>query len=132
MGAIPASPETSARQAAARTLAIIMKQALLTLLALATLSAAPAKQTFIGVVTDEMCANKAGHASMHMGPTDAECTRACVDLHGAAFVLYDGKTAYRLSDVKKADAFAGQKVRVTGTLDVKKSTIQMTAISAAR
>jgi len=108
-----------------------MKNVLITVTALASLSAAPATQTFIGVITDEMCA-KAGHASMRMGPTDAECTRACVDLHGVAFVLYDGKTMYRLSDTKKADAFAGQKVRVTGTVDTKTHTIQMRSIGPAR
>ena len=108
-----------------------MKSAILVILALTAISAAPPRQTFTGIVTDEMCA-KAGHASMRMGPTDAECTRACVDLHGAAFVLYDGKTVYRLSDAKKADAFAGQKVRVSGTLDAKTSTIQVTSIAAAR
>ncbi len=52
------------------------------LLAVAALSAAPATQTFTGTITDNMCA-KAGHSQMRMGPTDAECTVACVGAHGA-------------------------------------------------
>jgi hypothetical protein len=94
--------------------------------------AAPAKRTFTGVVTDSMCANKAGHSAMRMGPTDAECTRACVDVHGAQYVLYDGTHVYTLSDIKAADRFAGQKVRVTGTLDAKTSTIQVASITATK
>lgn len=108
-----------------------MKNILLLTAALASVSAAPATKTFTGVITDDMCA-KAGHASMRMGPTDADCTRACVDVHGASFVIYDGKTMYRLSDAKRADAFAGQKVRVVGALDQKTNTIQVQSIAAAR
>jgi len=47
------------------------------LLALSSMSSAQGKQTFVGTITDDMCA-KEGHASMRMGPTDAECTTACV------------------------------------------------------
>jgi len=96
-----------------------------------TASAAPATQTFTGVVTDEMCA-KGDHSQMQMGPTDADCARACVDIHAAQFVLYDGKAAYVLSDQKTADKFAGQKVRVTGTLDAKTKKIAVESIAAAK
>jgi len=65
-----------------------MKPLLLSLLAMATLVAAPGKQTFSGVVTDSMCAN-GDHSQMRMGPNDAECTKACVDVHGASYVIYD-------------------------------------------
>ena len=43
------------------------------LLAAAALLAAPGKQTFTGIITDDVC-GKAGHSQMRMGPTDAECT----------------------------------------------------------
>jgi Protein of unknown function (DUF5818) len=109
-----------------------LKSVLLILFVLATLSAAPSKKVFTGVITDDMCANKAGHAAMRMGPTDAECTHACVDAHGSFYVLYDGKNVYTLSDQKKPQAFAGQKVRVVGTLDPSKRTIAVESISAAR
>ena len=63
-----------------------------------------------------MCA-RTGHAAMRMGPTDAECTVACVDAHGALYVLVSGGNVYTLSDQKTPQQFAGQKVRVTGTVE---------------
>lgn len=108
-----------------------MKHLLPALLAAASLSAAPATRTFTGVVTDDMCA-RAGHAAMRMGPTDAECTTACVMVHGASYVLYDGKNVYVLSDQQTPEKFAGKKVRVTGTLDAKAKTIAVTSIKAAK
>ena len=103
----------------------------LAFLAAVSLSASPANQTFTGVITDSMCA-KADHSQMQMGPTDAACTLACVDVHGAMYLLYDGKNAYMLSDQKTPAKFAGQKVRVVGTLDAKSKTIQVESITAAR
>jgi hypothetical protein len=108
-----------------------MKPLLLSLLAMATLIAAPGKQTFSGVVTDSMCAN-GDHSQMRMGPTDAECTKACVDIHGASYVLYDGKESYTLSDQKTPEKFAGKKVTVTGSLNAKTKTIQVDSIAAAK
>ena len=96
----------------------------------ATGSAAQRPQTFTGVITDSECAIP-GHAQMRMGPTDAECTRLCVMLHNASYVLYDGNEVYRLSDQETPEPFAAQKVRVTGTLDVKTRTIQVESITAA-
>jgi len=101
------------------------------LLVIAALSAAPGKQTFTGIITDNMCAN-ADHSQMKMGPTDAECTLACVDVHGALYVLYDGKKAWTLSDQKTPEKLAGKKVTVTGTLDAKTMTIQVVSITAAK
>ena len=101
-------------------------------LATASLSAAQGTQTFVGTITDEMCATGAGHASMRMGPTDAECTKACVMIHDASYVLAEGKNVYRLSDQTTPEKFAGQKVSVTGTLDAKTRTIHVDSIAAAR
>jgi len=98
-------------------------------LALAALSAPPAKQTFSGTITDDMCP-KADHSRMQMGPTDAECARACADVHGASYVLYDGKNIFMLSDQQKPEKFAGQKVKVVGTLDPKTDSIQVDSITA--
>ncbi len=98
------------------------------LLAAATLGAAPAEDTFVGVISDDMCAQN--HARMRMGPTDAECARACVDEHDGAFVLVDDARVYQLSDQRTARAFAGGRAKVTGTLDAKTSTIAVTAITA--
>jgi hypothetical protein len=93
-------------------------------------SAAPATQTFTGIIIDDMCANT-GHAAMRMGPTDAECTAACVSIHDAAYVLQDGKTIYKLSDQRTPAKFAGRKAKVVGTLDAKTGTIAVTSIAAA-
>ena len=108
-----------------------MRPLIVGLLALTALSAAQGKQTFVGTITDDMC-ERADHSRMQMGPTDADCTRACVAAHGAAYVLFDGKNVYKLSDQKTPDKFAGQKVRVTGALDAKTTTIRVESISAAK
>jgi hypothetical protein len=101
------------------------------LLILAALTAAPVQQKFTGVVTDSMCAD-GDHSQMRMGPTDAECTKACVEAHGALYVLYDGKHSWTLSDQKTPEGFAGKKVVVTCTLDVKTSTIHVDTIAAPK
>ena len=108
-----------------------MKHLILSLLAVASLSAAPARQTFTGIITDSMCAT-IGHAAMRMGPTDAECTLACADIHGAPYVLLDDKTVYVLSDQRTPQKFAAQKVTVVGTLNAKTKTIQVESIAAAK
>jgi propanediol dehydratase large subunit len=108
---------------------------LLTLLAAAALSAAlsasPAQQTFIGVITDSMCP-KGDHSQMQMGATDADCTAACISVHGAEYVLYDGKDVYMLSDQRTPGKFAGKKVKVLGTLEAKSKKIQVDSITAAK
>jgi len=108
-----------------------MKRLSFSLLIIAALTAAPAKLKFTGIVTDSMCAD-ADHSQMRMGPTDAECTKACVEAHGATYVLYDGKHSYTLSDQQTPEKFAGKKVTVTGTLDAKTSTIHVETITAAK
>ena len=109
-----------------------MKYLMFSLLALAALPlpAPQGKQTFTGTITDNMCA-RGGHAQMRMGPTDADCTIACVRAHDATYVLYDGKDVYTLSDQQTPEKFAAQKVRVIGTLDAKTKTIQVDSIAAA-
>ena len=104
---------------------------LLSLLIIAALTAAPtpAKRKFTGKITDSMCAT-ADHSRMRMGPNDAECTVACINAHGALYVLYDGKEVYTLSDQQAPEKFAGKKVRVTGTLDAKTNTIRVDSINA--
>jgi hypothetical protein len=108
-----------------------VKRLIFGLLAIAALALAAGKQTFTGVVTDSMCSD-GDHSHMKMGPTDAECTTACVSIHGASYVLYDGKQTYTLSDQKTPEKFAGKKVMVTGTLDGKTKTIQVDSITAAK
>ena len=109
----------------------LISSAFLALLAVAAITAAADKQTFTGIITDDMCP-KGDHSQMQMGPTDAACAMACVSVHGASYLLYDGKNAYILSDQRMAEKFAAKKVRVTGTLDTKTKTIQVDSITAAK
>jgi hypothetical protein len=108
-----------------------MMRAALCLLALAALTAAAQKQTFTGIITDSMCP-KGDHSGMRMGPTDAECTVACVMVHDAEYVLFDGENAYKLTDQRTPEKFAAKKVTVTGTLDAKSKTIQVESIAEAK
>jgi hypothetical protein len=107
-----------------------MKYLRVGLLAVAALSAGQGKETFTGTISDDICARD-GHARMRMGPTDAECTRVCVMVHDAAYVLDAGKNVYTLSDQKTPEKFAAQKVRVVGTLDARTRTIHVDSITAA-
>jgi hypothetical protein len=101
------------------------------LLAVAGLSAAQSPQTFTGTITDDMCF-RADHSQMKMGPTDADCVKACIAAHAASYVLFDGKGVYVLSDQKTPENFAAQKVTVVGTLDDKTKTIHVQSIAAAK
>jgi hypothetical protein len=103
----------------------------LCLAAAGLLAAPPGKQIFTGIVSDSMCPD-GDHAHMRMGPTDGECTKACIDEHGAQYVLWDGKESYTLSDQKTPEKFAGMKVTVIGTLSAKTKTIQVESISPAK
>lgn len=108
-----------------------MKPVLFSLFLIVAVSAAQEKQTFTGIITDDMCP-LANHSRMQMGPTDAECAKACIAAHGAVYVLYDGKSAYVLSDQKTPEKFAAQRVRVVGSLDPKTKTIRVDSIAAAK
>ncbi len=108
-----------------------MKFLILNLLVVAALAAAPAKQTFTGIVTDDNCP-RADHSQMRMGPTDAECAMACMDSHGAQLGLFDGTSFYTLSDQKTPVKFIGKKVKVVGALDTKTKIIQVDSITAEK
>lgn len=105
-----------------------MRLLLPALAALSALSVAPAADTFVGTVTDEIC--EANHAAMRMGPTDAECTVACHESHGAAYALVDGADAYTLSGSVDPKPFAGKTVTVVGALDAATKTIRAESIAA--
>ena len=109
-----------------------MKPLILGALMMAAVAAGQDTRKFVGTITDNMCSTHADHARMQMGPTDGECTVACVIAHGATYVLSDGKDLYALSDQKTPEKFAGQKVTVTGTLDAKTKTIKVATITAAK
>jgi hypothetical protein len=94
------------------------------------LCAAPASQTFTGVITDDMC-GKDKHGDMKMG-ADEKCVVECVKQMNAKYVLKDGENIYVLSDQKTPEKFAAKKVTVTGTLDDQTKTIKVEKIEAAK
>ena len=107
-----------------------MKKQLAIIIAIAALGFAADKQTFTGVITDDMCKD-ANHKDMHMG-TDAKCVTECIKgMHGK-YLLYDGKTSYELSDQKTPEKYAAAKVTVTGTLDPATKIIKVDKISAVK
>jgi hypothetical protein len=80
------------------------------------------EQTFSGEIMDSLCAKDGTHEKMmdemkSMGRDKNTCATKCAQL-GAKYVLYDAdkKTIYALDDQDKAEAFAGLRVRVMGTL----------------
>jgi hypothetical protein len=79
-------------------------------------------KTFTGEISDSMC----GLTHMMAGGAK-ECTLKCVD-GGSKFVLADTahNKLYQLSEQDKPRGFAGQKVKVTGTL--KDDTITVSSI----
>lgn len=86
-------------------------------------------QTWVGEVGDLMCAGN--HKVMGSKPAP-ECTLECVKSMGSKYVLVTGKGGYfELSDQKTPEAFAGKKVKVTGTLDSKGKVIQVKSIKEA-
>jgi hypothetical protein len=104
-----------------------MKTAIVFFGAAALLVSAQAKRTFAGIVTDKMCG--ADHTAMNVKP-DAKCVRECVKA-GSQNALVEGGNIHVLGNAKAAEAFAGQKVRVSGTLDTKTNAISVDAITAA-
>jgi Protein of unknown function (DUF5818) len=109
----------------------ISSLAFLTLLAVGF--SAAADMTYSGEIMDSACAKMGSHDGMmkaHENIKDAKgCTLGCVK-GGAKFVLYDSesKTVYELDDQQKPMKFAGDKVKVMGTLDKSTNTIHVTEI----
>jgi hypothetical protein len=102
-----------------------MKRLLSAFAMMATLAGA-APQTFTGVITDTLC----GAKHNMKGHSDADCVKLCAKASGQ-YALFDGQNVLKLSDQKTPAKFAAQKVKVTGTLDPKTSTIKVTSIEAA-
>jgi hypothetical protein len=94
--------------------------------------AAQKAQSFNGEIMDQQCALLGGHsAMMNQGESAKDCSNRCVSI-GGKYVLYDAgtKTIYQLDDQKKAQPFAGFKVKVTGTYDSSNKTIHVGTIQA--
>jgi hypothetical protein len=94
--------------------------------------AAQKAQTYTGEIMDQQCALLGGHAAMmNQGESTKDCANRCVTI-GGKYVLFDGanKMVYQLDDQKKAQSFAGAKVKVTGTYDTSSKTIHVANIQA--
>jgi len=102
--------------------------------------AASKDQTFQGEIMDPQCAMDGTHAGMAkkvgMGGMDLNdpkarkmCSEICIKM-GGKYVLYDAssKKVYELDDQNKAKQFAGQNVKVSGTLDKLGEKIHITNI----
>jgi hypothetical protein len=86
-------------------------------------------QTFTGVITDTMCGGD--HKPMKVSP-DPKCVRECVK-HDKKnkYALFDGKNVYTLSNQQTPEKYAGQKVKVTGTLYEKTKILKVDSIEPA-
>jgi hypothetical protein len=70
------------------------------------------------------------HAMMKVTP-DSKCVLECVKHDkNTKYALFDGKNTYLLSDQKTPEQFAGQKVKVTGTLYEKTKILTVDSITA--
>ena len=90
------------------------------------------EQTFTGEIGDSQCALNVhsldrSHAEMlkskKIGGTAADCAHYCVKNLGGVYVLQVKDKVYKLDNQKLAEGHAGQKVKVSGTLDAATNTI---------
>ena len=83
-------------------------------------------KTYTGVITDTMCGKN--HKPMGVAPDD-KCVRECVKHDkNNKYALLDGKNVYVLSDQQTPEKFAGQRVKITGTLFKKTNILQVNSI----
>lgn len=89
---------------------------------------------FEGEIADSQCAMgvhslNRSHKEMiemgHAGNTAEDCTRYCVHSRGGRYVLLAKHDVFKLDNQDMAEKYAGQKVKVTGTLDPKTNIIQV-------
>lgn len=90
--------------------------------------------TFEGEIADSQCAMgvhslNRSHKEMiemgHAGNTAADCTRYCVHSRGGRYVLLTKHDVFKLDNQEMAEKYAGQKAKITGTLDPKANMIQV-------
>lgn len=97
------------------------------------------EKTFRGEIADSQCAlnvhslSQSHKEMIAMKPeikTDADCARFCVKERGGRFMLQTKDKVYKLDAQVLAEEWAGQKVKVGGTLDPKTNTITVEKIEA--
>jgi len=119
---------------------VVSLSAILLLSILSFAAPKPKPKTFTGEIMDSQCAAMGSHAQMMakegMAGKETDpmakkmCTQNCVKM-GGKYVLLDSadKSIYQLDDQTKPAKFAGEKVKVKGTLDGK--TIHVRSIAKA-
>jgi hypothetical protein len=99
------------------------------------------ENTFTGEIGDTQCAMNVhsldkSHKEMlkvkGVGKTAADCTLYCIKNRGGRFVLQIKDKVYRLDKPELVEPYAGQKVRVIGTLDPQSETIEVHRIDPLR
>jgi uncharacterized protein YdeI (BOF family) len=97
------------------------------------------EKTFRGEIADSQCAlnvhslSQSHKEMIEMKPeikTNADCARFCVKERGGRFMLQTKDKVYKLDAQVLAEQWAGQKVKITGTLDPKINTITVEKIEA--
>lgn len=90
------------------------------------------EKVFSGEIADSQCAlnvhslSQSHKEMMGMKPeikTDAECVRFCVKERGGRYMLQTKTKVYKLDAQVLAEEWAGQKVKLAGTLDSKSNII---------
>lgn len=87
-----------------------------------------ASQTVTGVVTDTMCG--ANHKAMNVSP-DSRCVRECIRM-GSKYALLANNKVYTFENQQAPAKYAGEKVKVTGTLDDKAGLVKADTIEPVR
>jgi len=108
------------------------------LLLLASATGGTQRTSFFGEISDSQCAMNVhslsrSHEEMikrrTLGTDAASCSKACVR-RGGEWVLRSGENVYHLLYQAGVEQFAGQKVKVVGTLDSSINTIDNYHIDA--
>jgi hypothetical protein len=100
---------------------------------------AASEKIFSGEIADSQCAlnvhslSQSHKEMMGMKPeikTDAECVRFCVKERGGRYMLQTKTKVYKLDAQVLAEQWAGQRVKLVGTLDPKTNIIAVEKIEA--
>ncbi len=111
---------------------------LIVLLLAGPATAGTARSDFVGEISDSQCAlNVHSLSRSHdemikrrtLGTDAASCSKACVR-RGGEWVLRSGDDVYHLLYQSGVELFAGQKVKVVGTMNAKTKTIDNYHIEA--
>ena len=121
-----------------KTIRCLLWAAILTAVMLSASSAPGAdEKTYEGEISDSQCAFGVhslhrSHDEMiamgHAGNTPEECTRYCVNNRGGRYVLETKHDVFKLDNQEMAEKYAGQRVKLVGTLDSKANIIQVKRI----